>query len=122
MGYHYKKGGIVTETGAKEIPLFLSKENLRHLLLNAISGNSEFTHQDICHWCCKHYSEILTDDSREVEDFDIDQSTLNVIADVDAQWDLYLVNTYSISELQTLDLSSVKLPSEWLVDWLKQLE
>jgi len=34
---------------------------------------------------------------------------------------LFLVNTYSLKELQNLDLSKVKLPQDWFIEWLKQL-
>ena len=58
---------------------------------------------------------IDTDESPEFN------HTISIAADVDCQWDLYLVNTYSISELQSLDFSEVRLPTEWFADWLKQL-
>jgi len=35
-----------------------------------------------------------------------------ILADIETQWDLYLANTYSLSQLQQLDFEAVKLPVE----------
>ena len=44
------------------------------------------------------------------------------LADVDAQWDLFLANTYTFDELRILDYNSVRLPKEWFVDWLRSID
>jgi hypothetical protein len=32
-----------------------------------------------------------------------------------------LVNSYSLKELENMDLSKVKLPQEWYIQWLEEL-
>ena|GEM_PF-2646968 len=44
-----------------------------------------------------------------------------VAADVDAQWDMFLANSYELKKLQELDFSEVRMPLEFFEDWLKQL-
>ncbi|PSR54088.1 hypothetical protein AHMF7605_11430 [Adhaeribacter arboris] len=122
MPYIYKKGsGQVIETGFKDIPLKLTKENLKELLTEIINQETKYTHQDFANWCRTHFSKIISQDI-ELEEIGIDEATYEVIMDVDAQWDLYLVNTFKIDELKELDLTKVHLPLEWFKNWLKQLE
>lgn len=106
------------ETKCKLIPLPFTIESLRTILnWGEHHENSEYTHQQIAHWCdLMHMKYIDTDES---PDFD---RALSIAADVDCQWDLYLANTYQLKELQELDFSKVKLPIEWFADWLEQLE
>jgi hypothetical protein len=121
MPYKFKKGGAVEETGAQDIPLPLSKENLKHQLIDIIDDRFEYSHQDFANWCNKHFTNIVFSDL-ELDAVGIDEATYIVLNDVDAQWDLYLVNEYKIEELQTLDLSKVHLPREWFQNWLNQLD
>ncbi|HEY1111932.1 MAG TPA: hypothetical protein VGE66_00165 [Chitinophagaceae bacterium] len=121
MPYKFKKGGSLEETGAKEITLPLSKQNLKHLLQNIIDGSSEYSHQDFANWCSRHFGNIIFNDL-ELETVGIDKATYEVLKNVDAQWDLFMVNTYKLEELQTMDLSKVKLPEEWFNDWINQLD
>ncbi|MBC6991327.1 hypothetical protein [Hymenobacter sp. BT491] len=120
MPYRFKKGGALEETGAKDISLPLSKENLISLLANLVEGNATYSHQDFANWCSKHFGYIVVNDL-ELEAAGIDEATYEVLKDVDAQWDLYLVSTYKIEELQAIDLNQVRLPKEWFQDWLNQL-
>ena len=121
MPYKFKLGGQVEEPGAREIALALSKTNLIHLLQECTKDHSEFSHQDLCNWCRINFERIFSN-GVPLETVGIDESTYEVLNDIDAQWDLFLVNTYSIKQLQTLDLPQVKLPTSWFMDWLKQLE
>ena len=45
-----------------------------------------------------------------------------IAADLDAQWDMYLANTYSLGRLQKFDFSAERIPVEWCDDWFKQLD
>jgi len=77
---------------------------------------SPYTHKQIAEWCDKFWCQYLEVDAEpEIE------SLLPVLTDVDTQWDLYLVNTYSISELQTIDLEREQMPKEWFSEWLRQV-
>ncbi|MGI2203193.1 hypothetical protein ACROAH_04690 [Shewanella oncorhynchi] len=75
-----------------------------------------YTHKQIAEWCDKFWCQYLEVDAEpEIE------SLLPVLTDVDAQWDLYLVNTYSLSELQTKDFEHEHMPKEWFSEWLRQV-
>jgi hypothetical protein len=121
MPYKFKKGGAIQETGAKEIPLPLSKDNLKILLTNISQGISNYSHQDLANWCYRHLGNIIVNDLK-LEDIGIDKATYEVLNNVDAQWDMYLVNGYKIEELQVMDLSKICLPKDWFQDWLNQLD
>jgi hypothetical protein len=45
---------------------------------------------------------------------------LPLLADVDAQWDLFLANTYSLEELRIQSFEGVRLPTEWFEEWLSK--
>lgn len=67
MPYKFKKEGNIEETGAKEIPVPLSKDNLKNLLISIIEGSSTYSHQDFANWCSKHFGNIIVNDL-EIED------------------------------------------------------
>jgi hypothetical protein len=55
---------------------------------------------------------------------DIDTSTdiesiMPLLADVETQWDLYLVDT---SELKSQNLESVCMPTVWFQNWLGEVD
>ncbi|ASS93811.1 hypothetical protein [Peribacillus simplex] len=60
------------------------------------------------------------EDEAEVSN-ELDEIAFGIARDIECQWDLFLVNTYSFKELQNLDLSKVNLPQDWFIEWLKQL-
>jgi hypothetical protein len=77
---------------------------------------SPFTHREIASWCDQFWCLFLDADvPREME------VLLQVLGDVDCQWDLYLANTYTFEELRVMDLDKVRLPAEWFQDWAKQI-
>jgi hypothetical protein len=121
MPYKFKKGGIINETGAKEIPLTFNKVNLRNLLTEIINSSATFSHQDFANWCIAKHDYIIINDI-PLSELEIDENTFAVLTEVDTEWDLYLVSSYKHEELQDLDLSTVKLPKEYFISWLKQLE
>ena len=47
------------------------------------------------------------------KDQSVDEVALDIAADVDAQRDLYLVNTCKLEGLQNFEFSKVQLPVEW---------
>ncbi|MCG3057045.1 hypothetical protein KZ287_33300, partial [Escherichia coli] len=51
----------------------------------------------------------------------LNDKAIDVILDIDAQWELFLSNTFTLSELQTLNLDLIKIPVQWLKDWLEKL-
>lgn len=110
--------GSYTETPSKNIDLPFTVEALKTVLqLGTTPDSSPYTHQDIAHWCDRFHMAMF--------DRDTDQKmnvATGIAADVDAQWDMYLANTYSLEGLQKLQHSTVCMPLEWFNDWLRQLE
>lgn len=78
---------------------------------------SPFTHKQIAEWCDRFWCAYLdTDAPPDIE------KVLPVLSDVDAQWDLFLSNTYSLEQLRTINLDQIRLPSEWFRSWASRLE
>jgi hypothetical protein len=113
-----KYKGSWSETMSKAIDLPFTVESIKAVLTWAASPNeTPHTHQDIAHWCDRFHMakfDIDTDKTMDV--------ATGVAADVDAQWDMYLANTYSLEELKALDFSQEQMPVEWFNYWLKQIE
>ncbi len=113
-----KYKGSWSETVSKAIDLPFTVESIKAVLTWAATPNvSPYTHQDIAHWCDRFHTakfDIETDKTMDV--------ATGVAADVDAQWDMYLANTYSLEALKVLDFSQERMPVEWFNDWLKQIE
>lgn len=102
-----------------DINLEFSIKNLKVLLQNLIEEKSIYTHEEFANWI---YKFVLNN----IESFDngieIDSNLEDIVNDIDAQWELYLVNSHSFEELQNIDLSKIKFPIEWLKDWNEKLE
>ena len=109
--------GSWPETACRLIPLPFNSNSLRQILSwGTQSDSAPYSHQEIAHWCDRMHMQFLdTDEAPELE------AAIRVAADVDCQWDLFLANTYTLSQLRQLDFSVVRLPVDWFVDWLNQL-
>lgn len=110
--------GSWSESVSKKIDLPFTVESLRSVLSwGLLLQESEVSHQDIAHWCDRFRMatfDVFPDDAMGI--------AIGVAADVDAQWDMFLTNTYLLEELQNLDFGQVCLPLEWFVNWLNQIE
>ncbi|MGE6614004.1 hypothetical protein ACQKFG_26540 [Peribacillus sp. NPDC076916] len=96
----------------------LSSENLKNLLNTVCRKENRFSQFEFIKWC-----DNLTMAFEEAEaSNEFDEIAFGIARDIECQWDLFLVNTYSLKELQNLDLSKVKLPQDWFIEWLKQLK
>ena len=98
-----------------EMP-FTREAAIQMLKWGANQSSSPYSHKQIAEWCDSFWCQFLEVDA----DVEI-ESLLPILADVDAQWDLYLVNTYSLEDLQTKDLEREEMPKEWFNDWLQQV-
>ena len=108
--------GSWEESQCKDIDLPLTRESLKVVLSwGANIKDSAYTHQEIASWCDKYHMEGMEKDDP------VDEVAIDIAADVDAQWDLYLVNTYKLEELQGLEFSKVVLPAEWFEEWLEKI-
>lgn len=107
--------GSWTETGAKPIEFAFSPLNLLILLEQASKGQDrEYNHQDIANWCLKYW-EKYSEDETGLDD--LEKLAVQLTSEVEAQWDLYLSNTYLLDQLKELDFASVYLPKEWFEQW-----
>lgn len=99
-----------------KINLTHNAKNLVFLLKEIVSKKNSFTHEDFANWCM-----VYADNFREV-DFSnpVEQSAYEVADDIDAQWELYLVNTYTLEQLQG-DRSKITVPDDWFKEWLVKL-
>lgn len=108
--------GSWSESPCRDIDLPMTAEALRTLLEDGRAPNGQYTHQEIVAWCDRLHMLYQDDDSTAEMD-----AAVSVAADVDCQWDLFLANSYSLEELQTMDFAEVRLPASWFADWLDQL-
>ena len=102
---------------SEPINLEFTRENVINLLLYGEKPHdSPYSHKQIAEWCEKFWNKYSDIDApEEIEEL------MPVLADVETQWDLYLVNTYTLEELQKLNFEIVVLPLEWFSEWLKQV-
>ena len=108
--------GSWTETACRLIPLPFTRDSLRQVLDWGAQVDAPYNHQDIAHWCDRMHMQFLdTDQSPELE------AAIDVAEDVYIQWDLFLANTYTLEQLRQLDFAAVRLPTEWFLDWRRQL-
>ncbi len=110
--------GSWTELVTTPIKLAYTPSNLSELLdIGATLENESYTHQEIADWCGKyaiHQRENSQSSTKKNNDYE-------VACDVDAQWNLFLCNSYSLEELQSLKFAEVRLPIEWFASWKDQL-
>lgn len=113
--------GSWTETGWQEIPLPFGAESLTTVLSwGAGEQGSQYTHQDIVHWCDRFHMAFVSDHWSRAEEGAI-RGFAEIAHDVSTQWELYLDNTYTLEQLKALEFSSVTLPVEWFRDWLRRV-
>jgi hypothetical protein len=117
---HYLKGGRCVNSpwnlNKTSINLPYSYESLVGLLNHISTNKNGFSHYDFAQWC-DNFTMVFD----EVELSPIVENAVIVARDIECQWDLFLVNSYSLEELQNIDLSKVKLPKKWFIEWLGQL-
>ena len=95
------------------IELEYSKGSLLTLLFYGENPDqSPYTHKQISEWCERFWNKYSDVDVAENI-----EKIMPILADVETQWDLYLVNTYSSSQLQQLDFETISLPLEWFKNW-----
>ncbi|PGK51225.1 hypothetical protein CN918_25895 [Priestia megaterium] len=93
-----------------------SNENLKKAIDLAI--NNQITNKELIDWCFRYLNDIYFNDN---ESTPLDDKATEVVLDIDNQWELYLSNTFTLSELQIIDLETIKMPSEWLENWFQSI-
>lgn len=63
---------------------------------------------------------LYVDENQQSINDDLSLEERELLEDISAQWDLYLVNSYDIDTLQSLGFEKVKFPDEYLKDWYRQ--
>jgi hypothetical protein len=113
--------GRLVEPSPAPIPLPPTAESLRVLIGHAADQDPlPHTHHAIARWCAD--AARLWREAEESGDAIADPVALAVAEDVDAQFDLFLANSYMPEELNDLDVSHVQLPQAWFASWLAQLD
>ena len=112
--------GSWKESSFEKLGLPFTIGSLRTVLVSGADQASSLTHQQIADWCFRFWWEREEGLLSSIEDASLDAAA-EVAIDVDAQWDLYLTNEFTLGELQTMDFSKVRLPEEWFDNWQSEL-
>lgn len=96
-------------------------ENLQQLLHEVTTNQKpRFSHRDLAYWCDDFWFAV-NEGSLSDKPPKSTLSAADIALKIDAQWDLFVTNSFSLEQLNSLDLATVRLPQEWLEDWLNQL-
>ncbi|MDH0894472.1 MULTISPECIES: hypothetical protein [unclassified Pseudomonas] len=98
-----------------DIP-FTREAAMQMLKWGASPAASPYSHSQIADWCYDFLRSF-----REAKVNAKVEKLLEILTDVDAQWELYLANTYSTEELQNREFENEKMPIEWFNNWLQEL-
>lgn len=90
--------------------------SLKSHLENIVNETSEYTEKEFVDWCYKNFTKKM--DSEE-ENSEMNKA-LNIAEDIDIQWDLFLANSFSLSDLQKIDFNKIQLPKEWYIKWVEK--
>ncbi|WP_262489799.1 hypothetical protein [Listeria monocytogenes] len=63
---------------------------------------------------------LYVDENQQSINDDLSLEERELLEDISAQWDLYLVNSYDIDTLQSLDFEKIKFPGAYLKEWYRQ--
>lgn len=63
---------------------------------------------------------LYVDENQQSINDNLSLEERELLEDISAQWDLYLVNSYDIDTLQILDFEKVKFPEAYLKEWYRQ--
>ncbi|WP_264741245.1 hypothetical protein [Cytobacillus firmus] len=114
------KGVLFINWNETVINLPYTFENLKILLNSFCNKENNFSHYEFTKWCDNLTMAFDDDDADNLSERD--GLAFRVARDIECQWDLYLINTYSYKELQNIDMSQVSLPQEWFLSWSEELK
>jgi hypothetical protein len=92
-------------------------ELLKKYINEIINKSFQYTEKDFKDWCDRSWMKFM---DKSIEDNFLEKA-LSIAADIECQWDLYLVNSYNSSELQEINFNEIKLPQSYYLDWLNKL-
>ena len=113
-------GSSWQESPFEKLDVPLTVESLREVLAHGTEEDSPVTHQQIADWCFRFWWEREEGSLSGILDEDLDMAA-EVALDVESQWGTYLLERYTLGELQTMDFSKVMLPEDWFRDWQQAL-
>jgi len=93
--------------------VILTDETLYQAIKGIYFDKSDMKHREFCDWASVHFCRMKTEEL-EPEDLGISKLTVSVLMDIDAQWNLYLANTYLPNTLKSLNLNNIKSPRMYL--------
>ena len=95
----------------------LTKERALEMLeWGANPSGSPYTHQQIADWCDQYWRALL--DADVPRDLEV---VVQVLGDVECQWDLYVASAHPDLVNDREALSSVRMPLEWFTQWAHQI-
>lgn len=112
--------GSFGRTAFEELTFPLTRESLACVLREGASPQGRYSHLQIADWCQRFY--LAWDENPAESHYSELPTWIEIAVDVDAQWELFLANSFSFDQLQKMDFSKVTLPHEWFRDWLAQIE
>jgi hypothetical protein len=113
-------GASWKETPFEKLDLPFTIESLEKVLAHGTDEHSPFSHQQIADWCFRFWWEREEGSLSGILDDELDLAA-GLALDVDAQWDMYLANEFTLGELQSMVFSKVTLPEEWFRNWEQEL-
>ncbi len=114
--------GAYSESPFSSINLPFTLANFRALLAEGARPDARYTHQQIKDWADRFWGRYTFPVDPRADVPPEIKAVAGLAQEIEAQWDMYLANTYSLQELQSLDFSSIRLPHAWFADWLAQLD
>ena len=97
----------------KKTTVILTDETLYQAIKDIYFDKSDMNHREFCDWASMHFRRMINEDL-DPEDLGISSLTANILMDIDAQWNLYLANTYLPNTLKSLNLNNIKSPRMYL--------
>ena len=115
--------GAYSEPPAPSVDLPFTLANFRTLLLESAHPDGRYTHQQVKTWADQFW--WTQSEQVIVQGGDVPAeiaAAADLAQEIEMQWDMYLANTYTLQELQRLDFSRVRLPTEWFTNWVASLD
>jgi hypothetical protein len=109
-------GSSWQESPFEKLDLPFTIKSLKNVLAHGADEDSPFTHQQIADWCFRFWWEREEGSLSGILDGDLEIAA-EVALDVESQWGMYLLEEFTLGELQAMDFSKVRLPVDWFRGW-----
>jgi hypothetical protein len=109
-------GGSWQESPFEKLDLPLTIESLKKVLAYGTDEEAPFTHQQIADWCFRFWWEREEGSLSGIPDEELDLAA-EVALDVESRWGTYLLEEFTLGQLQTMDFARVRLAKDWFRDW-----